>query len=280
MALSPARARDAGAQSLGRREVSAAPSPGRSTVRGRVIGGAVTLFVLTLLLIVPRLGTELIPQMSQGEFNVDLRLPAGTPLEVTDRAVDDCAARERRDRGRRPSPTPSPAPAIGSTPTRSTAGENTGRLSITLEKQARVAPTKTASMAAMRQRLERQPGVQYQFSRPSLFALSTPLEVVISGYDLDRLRVAAEQVRLRMQADRALRRHQVDRRGRQPRDPDRLRPGRAPRSSGSSCATSPTGSSTACAAKSPRATRCSTRRSTCSCAASTRARRRSRKSAT
>jgi hypothetical protein len=31
----------------------------------------VTLFVLTLLLILPRLGTELIPQMSQGEFNVD-----------------------------------------------------------------------------------------------------------------------------------------------------------------------------------------------------------------
>ena len=54
---------------------------------GQVIGGAVAFFVLTLVLIVPRLGTELIPQMSQGEFNVDLRLPAGTPLEATDRAV-------------------------------------------------------------------------------------------------------------------------------------------------------------------------------------------------
>ena len=56
-------------------------------------------------------------------------------------------------------------------------------------------------MAGMRRSLEGLPGVQYQFSRPSLFALSTPLEVVVSGYDLDRLRDAAEQVRLRMQAD-------------------------------------------------------------------------------
>ena len=58
-----------------------------------------------------------------------------------------------------------------------------------------------AAMAGMRRSLESLPGVQYQFSRPSLFALSTPLEVVVSGYDLDRLRDAAEQVRLRMQAD-------------------------------------------------------------------------------
>ena len=38
-------------------------------------------------LILPRLGTELIPQLSQGEFTVKMRLPAGSPLETTDRQV-------------------------------------------------------------------------------------------------------------------------------------------------------------------------------------------------
>ncbi len=52
--------------------------------RGKVIGAALVLFLLTLAL-VPQLGTELIPQLSQGEFNVDLRLPPGTPL-ITDRS--------------------------------------------------------------------------------------------------------------------------------------------------------------------------------------------------
>ncbi|MEO1574750.1 MAG: efflux RND transporter permease subunit, partial [Pseudomonadota bacterium] len=34
--------------------------------------------------LVPKLGTELIPQLSQGEFFVDVRLPAATPLSGTD----------------------------------------------------------------------------------------------------------------------------------------------------------------------------------------------------
>ena len=166
---------------------------------GQVIGGAVALFVLTLVLIVPRLGTELIPQMSQGEFNVDLRLPAGTPLEATDRAV---VAAQLASTGLG---NVDLAYSVAGTGNRLDAnpvdaGENTGRLSITLVRGSGRAEEE-AAMAGMRRSLESLPGVQYQFSRPSLFALSTPLEVVVSGYDLDRLRDAAEQVRLRMQAD-------------------------------------------------------------------------------
>ncbi|HVN42600.1 MAG TPA: efflux RND transporter permease subunit, partial [Steroidobacteraceae bacterium] len=81
------------------------------------------------------------------------------------------------------------------------AGENTGRLSITLQKGAR-RTDEEAAMARLRGSLDNLPGVQYRFSRPALFTLSTPLEVVVSGYDLDRLRAAAEQVRRRMIADK------------------------------------------------------------------------------
>jgi len=56
-------------------------------------------------------------------------------------------------------------------------------------------------MEALRGSLESMPGVQYRFSRPALFSLSTPLEVVVSGYDLARLQAAAEAVRVRMAAD-------------------------------------------------------------------------------
>jgi HAE1 family hydrophobic/amphiphilic exporter-1 len=164
-----------------------------------VIGGAVALFLVTVLGILPRLGTELIPQMSQGEFNVDLRLPAGTPLDVTDRAVTTTQRASADIEGI------VLAYSVAGTGNRLDAnpvdsGENTGRLSITLAKGSG-RKDEDRVMALMRKRLEQQPGVQYQFSRPSLFALSSPLEVVISGYEIDRLRAAAEQVRLRMQAD-------------------------------------------------------------------------------
>jgi len=166
---------------------------------GKTIGSAVALFVLTMVLIVPRLGTELIPQMSQGEFNVDLRLPPGTPLEQTDRTVQ--AAQQASDA----LGNVALAYAVAGTGNRLDAnpvdaGENTGRLSITLQHGAGRADEEVA-MAGMRASLEDLPGVQYRFSRPALFSMSTPLEVVVSGYDLDRLRAAAEQVRARMSAD-------------------------------------------------------------------------------
>jgi len=166
---------------------------------GQTLGGAVALFVLTLVFVLPRLGTELIPQMSQGEFNVDLRLPPGAPLEQTDRAVR-ATQQASAELGN-----VALAYSVAGTGNRLDAnpvdaGENTGRLSITLAEGAARAQ-EDAAMQGLRGSLENLPGVQYRFSRPSLFALSTPLEVVVSGYDLDRLRVAADQVRERMVAD-------------------------------------------------------------------------------
>jgi len=163
--------------------------------RGRVIGAALALFVGTLFL-VPRLGTELIPQLSQGEFIVDLRLPPGTPLNATDAVV------ERAQRASLEIGGTALSYSVSGTGNRLDAnpvdsGENTGKLSITLAPGSGRAE-EDAAMTALRGRLEQIPGVQHQFSRPSLFSFSTPLEVVISGYDLDRLRAVAEKVRAQM----------------------------------------------------------------------------------
>ena len=144
-----------------------------------------------MALILPRLGTELIPQMSQGEFNVDLRLPPGTPLEQTDRSVQ-AAQRASDALGN-----VALAYSVAGTGNRLDAnpvdaGENTGRLSITLQAGAGREDEEPA-MAGMRKDLEQMPGLQYRFSRPALFSMATPLEVVVSGYDLDRLGEAAER---------------------------------------------------------------------------------------
>jgi HAE1 family hydrophobic/amphiphilic exporter-1 len=166
---------------------------------GRTIGSAAALFVFTMIVVLPRLGTELIPQMSQGEFNVDLRLPPGAPLEQTDRAVLAAQAASGQVGN------VALAYSVAGTGNRLDAnpvdaGENTGRLSITLGDGAGRAEEE-AAMGGMRASLEGMAGVQYRFSRPSLFSLSTPLEVIVSGYDLERLRAAAEEIRTRMAAD-------------------------------------------------------------------------------
>jgi HAE1 family hydrophobic/amphiphilic exporter-1 len=98
--------------------------------RGAVVAGAVTIFVATMLL-VPRLGTELIPQLSQGEFDVDLRLSPGAPLVETDRAIqvvqDATRDIEQVDLNYSVAGTGN---RLDANPV--DAGENTGTLSITL----------------------------------------------------------------------------------------------------------------------------------------------------
>ncbi|MGH8309869.1 MAG: efflux RND transporter permease subunit, partial [Steroidobacteraceae bacterium] len=134
--------------------------------RALVLGVAVGAFALTLVAL-PRLGTELIPHLSQGEFSVKLRLPAGTPLENTDRAlvlVREAAAEL---------PAISRAYAVAGTGNRLDAnpvdsGENTGTLDITLDDRA----AEEETIGALRLRLQNLPGVQSEFSRPALFTLA------------------------------------------------------------------------------------------------------------
>ena len=45
--------------------------------------------LLVILVILPRLGSELIPEVHQGEFYLDLRLAVGTPVEKN--CGDHCA---------------------------------------------------------------------------------------------------------------------------------------------------------------------------------------------
>jgi HAE1 family hydrophobic/amphiphilic exporter-1 len=156
-----------------------------------VVVAAIAIFVATMAL-VPRLGTELIPQFSQGEFNVDVRLPPGAPLSETDRAIQatqrvaasiDAVALNYSVAGTGNRLDANPVDA----------GDNSGSLSITLEPGAG-REAENAAMDAIRTELARLPGVQYEFSRPSLLSFSSPLQIEISGYDLDALASVSDMV--------------------------------------------------------------------------------------
>ena len=152
--------------------------------RSAVLVVALVIFAGTMSL-VPRLGTELIPQFSQGEFDVDLRLAPGAPLTETDRAIQTAQRAAANieaitlnysvaGTGNRLDANPVDA------------GDNTGSLSVQLSPGSGRSE-EDAAMNAMREELSRLPGVQYEFSRPSLFSFASPLQVEISGYDLDAL---------------------------------------------------------------------------------------------
>ena len=165
--------------------------------RAAVVGSAAAIFAATMLLI-PRLGTELIPQLSQGEFEVNLRLSPGSPLVETDRAIQAAhdATRDIDDVELNYS-VAGTGNRLDANPVDS--GENTGTLSITMKPGAGRAE-EAAAMDAMRKQLMQLPGVQYEFSRPSLMTFASPLQIEVSGFNLKDLETVNQVLVSKMQA--------------------------------------------------------------------------------
>jgi len=156
--------------------------------RALVLGIAGALFALSLM-VMPRLGMELIPQLAQGRFNVELTLQPGTPLEGTDEVVRSFQQFAGKVKGVETVYAVSgTGNRLDASPTES--GENIGRALVVLAPGA----PEDAVTNQLRQFSENRPGLEARFSRPELFSLDTPLAVEVVGYDLDRLRETSERV--------------------------------------------------------------------------------------
>lgn len=157
---------------------------------------AFSIFAGTMLL-VPRLGLELIPQLSQGEFNVEFKLAPGTPLERTDEVLSRL---QRISTGAEDIRT---SFAVAGSGNRLDAnpdqgGENWGEVHVALEDLAGQAGEARA-MDALREVLDGEPGVQYEFNYPTLFTFETPVEIEISGYELEKLKSISDRVKTQLE---------------------------------------------------------------------------------
>ena len=144
-----------------------------------------------------RLGLELIPEMNQGEFMVDLEWPAGTPLETTALRVADLDSRVLDLDG--------VGTVFGLVGASGEAGgyadekkEHVAQLYVRLtpgfsrEDETRV-------VEQVRDGLSGVPDLRFKFSRPSYFSFRTPVEVEVSGYNLTTLRELAAEVAERIE---------------------------------------------------------------------------------
>ena len=147
-------------------------------------------FVLLIgsLLLIPKLGRELIPELIQGEFFVNTELPPGTHLDVTQRRM---ASLEAVSMGME-DVTSVYSISGASNEQGGAAGErreNIGQLTLTISPPVS-RQREEMVMADLRDALDRQEGMTYRFGRPSYFSFRTPIEVEIRGYNLrllDRL---------------------------------------------------------------------------------------------
>ncbi len=158
---------------------------------------AFVLFAGSLLL-VPRLGRELVPELVQGEFFVNTELPPGTHLDVTQRRMATLEQATARLDG------VASVYAIAGTSNEQggVAGErreNIGQLTVTVAPPVSRAEEERL-MGEMRQLLDGQPQLEYRFGRPSYFSFRTPIEVELRGYNLSLLERLADELMRRMAA--------------------------------------------------------------------------------
>ncbi|MBC8555313.1 MAG: efflux RND transporter permease subunit [Candidatus Brocadiales bacterium] len=153
-----------------------------------ILGGSWCLFI--------NLGKELIPELSQGEFSINIRKPAGTPLSGTLETV------KKIENIVSDNPEIEAIYTIaGST---SQAGgtiaeerENIGEINISLREKSNRRLEEDV-MTDLRERFKPLPAVEYKFSRPAYFSYATPVEVEIKGYNLNVIDRLSEEVMAEM----------------------------------------------------------------------------------
>ena len=163
----------------------------RSALQHRFLVVCMVFSLATLVLYNARnLGVELIPEMSQGEFLVDLEWKAGTPLEETVGMVewiDGAIKKEIAGVDMIFSLVGTSGQTGG---TASDKKEHTAQLQIklldgTLESKV---------VLKVREILSDFPGLEYKFSHPSYFSFRTPIEVEIAGSNIETLRLISDEV--------------------------------------------------------------------------------------
>ena len=176
----------------------AALAQGYAQLLVRALQSPATTILISVVLLVSsglllnRLALELIPNISQGEFQVSLELPPGTRIESTDALI------EKVQQGLQDAESVARTYSVAGTGGRMDAsavsgGENLGRITVVL------APDESGTaearvMQQVRRVLDDEPALKYSLERPQFFTFSTPLEIEVTGTDLDGIRSVAESL--------------------------------------------------------------------------------------
>lgn len=159
----------------------------------------ITLFISlafagSALLILPRIGVELLPELAQGEFYVELELASGTPLAVTDSTINQVATYLQKDERVKSSYS---LTGRGSLMTSSAdkGGEHQARLQVMLHNSA----DEQQVMDDIRQFTRKLVGATTQLNQPELFTFSKPMSIELASYDLDLLAKYSKQLTQKME---------------------------------------------------------------------------------
>jgi HAE1 family hydrophobic/amphiphilic exporter-1 len=151
-----------------------------------VIIVVLVLFAFTMVVVLPRIGSELIPEVHQGTLYVNVTFPVGTPVEKSDELLQKISREIRQIQLVK-----SISFYAGTTKDElqeKEVGEHIGKVTIVLKKTRDIQESEDMLIANIRSLLKDFTDLDYNISRPVLFTMKPPIEVVIKGYNLEQLR--------------------------------------------------------------------------------------------
>lgn len=182
---------------------------GRKTNEVAAVLATAGLFLFTMMVIAPRIGSEFFPASDQGYVSVLVEMPPGTPLHVTDRTLKTV---EDRLRGAEKGPQHTPEFAALTTEVKLVSskigggdigsGVNVGTITVQLKPKAERVHSTREAMAIIRPQLTDLPDakiVVQEYKTMGGGGNEADLEVTIAGIDMDRILELADSVKLIMQ---------------------------------------------------------------------------------
>lgn len=147
------------------------------------------LFAGSAVFVAPKIGVELLPSLSQGEFYLDVELAPGTPLAVTDTTINQIAKKLQQDTRVKSTYSLTGQGSLMSS-SADKGGEHQARLQVMLNSR----DDEQQVMDDIRLFTQRLIGATTQMNQPELFTFSKPISIELASYDLEQLSLYAKQL--------------------------------------------------------------------------------------
>lgn len=145
--------------------------------------GLTLCFALAVVSLMPKLGVELVPEVAESEFTIELTLPQGTPIAVTDKQLQLVAKSVADDPRVKHSYSLAGSGSLMMS-SASKGGENWGQILVAVYDSRQLAAIKDI----VRLQVEKMADVSAEIKQTDMFTSERPLQIVLSGYNLTDLK--------------------------------------------------------------------------------------------
>jgi HAE1 family hydrophobic/amphiphilic exporter-1 len=155
------------------------------------------VFAVSVMSLLPKIAVELVPEVAKSEFTIELTLPQGTPIYVTDKRLQQLAATIAKDKRVKHSYSLAGSGSLMMS-SASKGGENWGQLLVAVNHSNDIEAVKNV----VREKVAKMADVSAEIAQTEMFTTQRPLQIILSGYDLVALKKYSDQLLEKMSMDK------------------------------------------------------------------------------